>query len=221
MFTSSKDRPAIGINDPLIWSLLVCAIVVALGAFILLRDQTMTPVGGFGGRSSERGFPRQAGGFSLQGVKEEGGIDGAAEYLAALYQRGASTPVTLEFHPIPEGVEPRVWLDTRVAEARQRKSSVESRGRVVQAASENRKAKHEGSFVRLHGELPGDPVSVIWTQQIAGRPYGFVLYAPSFEVVEEFTALFPRTILEEQSGIEVGVEEGVEAPSDHDDLPRP
>jgi hypothetical protein len=210
MFTASKDRPAIGINDPLIWSLLLCAIAVAVGAFILLRDSAIPPVGGFGGPDTEMGFPRQAGGFVLQGVREAGTEED--RYLAAVYQRDASTPVTIEYHPISPGADARRWRDARVAEARGRGGAIERRGRVLQPASENRKAATEGRFVLLRGELPADPVTEIWTQEIAGQPCGFVLVAPSPDTAAEFRGLFPRTRVEADIG---GVEIGV----DFDDLP--
>jgi hypothetical protein len=210
MFTSSsKNGPAIGINDPLIWSLLLCAIAVAIGAFVLLRDSAIPPVGGFGGPDTEMGFPRQAGGFVLQGVREEGA--GGDRYLAAVYQRDDSTPVTIEYHPIPPGTDARRWRDARVAAAREGGDSIRGRGRVVQPATSDRKAVTEGRFVLLRGELPADPVTEIWTQEIAGQPCGFVLVAPSADIAAEFRGFFPRTRVEDIGGVEIGV--------DFDDLP--
>ena len=193
VFTNSKDGPAIGVGDPLIWSLLVCALAVAVGTFFLMRDQSIEPIGGFGGADSDRGFPLQAGSFELRGVRELAGGPGGERYLSATYQQGLAAPVTIQFHPIPAGMKPSKWLDEAVAAAKSRGDSVESYGRVEVPATPETKATREGGFVNLKGRLAGDPVTLVWTQRIRDGDYGFAINAPDFATANALRSKFRRT----------------------------
>lgn len=193
MITSSTDKPAHGIGDPIVWSLLLCAVGVAVGAFILLRERTLEPVGGFGGPGSDRGFPVQAGEYELKRVKQIDATASRASHLAATYQKGLSAPQILEYYPIPDNTDGRKWFDNQIAAERERGASLEREGPVRAAPTTDvKKPPREGSYAIMKGDRAGDPAKIIWNQRIGDSQAGFILIAPNSEQALDLRARFRR-----------------------------
>lgn len=193
IITSEKVRPAYGIGDPLVWSLLVCALAAALVAFILLRDRSLPPVGGFGGPGTDRGFPTSAGDFVLKGVKQVDPGSGKGSYLVATYQRGLGAPLTIEYHPLASDTNSDAWLGRQTAPARASGAFEEKRGPVEGPPPEGKKAQREGTYVFIKGDRPGEASSIVWTQEIAGTRCGFMISAPTIDLAKELRSQFPTT----------------------------
>ncbi len=196
MITSKKNGPSYGIGDPLVWSLLVCAVAAALVAFILLRDRSLPPVGGFGGIGSDRGFPATAGEFQLKGVRQVDPGSGRSSYLLATYQRGLGAPLTLEYHPLTQGADTEAWLGAQTAPVRAKGAFEEKRGPVVDPPTQGSKPEREGTYVFLKGDRPGEASSIVWTQRLAGMPAGFVINAPTLDLAKQLRGQFRRTQVE-------------------------
>ncbi|GAB4171601.1 MAG: hypothetical protein Fur0032_10900 [Terrimicrobiaceae bacterium] len=193
MITLSSDKPAHGIGDPIVWSLLLCAFGVAVGAFILLRERSLEPVGGFGGPGSDRGFPVQVGEYKLRRVKQIDATATRASYLAATYQKGLSTPQILEYYPIPADTDGRKWFDAQLAAEKERGASIEREGAVrAVPTAEVKNPEREGSYAVLKGVRAGDPTKIIWNQRIGDTKAGFILIAPNSGQALDLRSQFRR-----------------------------
>ncbi|MCX7868415.1 MAG: hypothetical protein N2322_00540, partial [Terrimicrobiaceae bacterium] len=137
--------------------------------------------------------PASAGPFALQSVKEVDGPDGRPSHLAAIYQRGQEPPVTIEFYPVSPGTDPDRWMDRRIAVARDRGAFEQRRGAVEEPGAGGSGGRREGSYAFLKSNRPGEPDLIVWTQQIAGQPAGFVVSAPSLELARDLRSQFRRT----------------------------
>ncbi len=179
MLTSGKNRQARGWNDPLIWSLMLCAVAVAVGAFILLKNRPLEPIGGFGGPDTWLGFPPVVGSYRLTDARLV--VVGAAlpEHLAATYEKPGIAPIHLSYFPLADGDDPGEWLNHRVGDYRAMGFSESRRGEVTPTPTGGKTLPREGSYVWLHGPKTGDPEILIWTQMIAGKFCGFSLSAPT------------------------------------------
>lgn len=186
MITSNRNSPAHGIGDPIIWSLLICAFAVTIGAFILLRNRNLEPVSGFGGAGSDRGFPPTVGDFDLRSVRQSDATETDPLHLTATYQRGMEAPIMMQYFPVGEGKESGTWMAERAAAAKTGGASELRGGSIRSLDVDGKHGQRVGGYVLFDGGRPGEPSCLIWTQPVADRTCGFVLIGPGEDQIMDF-----------------------------------